>query len=82
MDADKHLTWTDCGRPLIITVKQQDLHAEKGFTNEPMSCPDCHTNKDHQRCRDCNILMGPGHVESRIAERCGSCLRARKANAA
>ena len=37
---------------------------------------------DDRRCKDCGILMGPGHVESGIAERCGSCLRARKAAAA
>lgn len=37
-------------------------------------------NTNHQRCKDCGILMGPGHLESGIAERCGSCVRARKAN--
>ena len=30
----------------------------------------------HSKCRGCHILMGPGHLEKTIADRCPSCVKA------
>ncbi|MFA6662311.1 MAG: zinc-ribbon domain-containing protein [Bacilli bacterium] len=38
---DKKLICKDCGKEFVWTVGEQEFYAEKGFTNEPVRCPDC-----------------------------------------
>jgi DNA-directed RNA polymerase subunit RPC12/RpoP len=38
---DKTLTCKDCGATFTFTVGEQQFYAEKGFTNEPVRCPEC-----------------------------------------
>ena len=39
--ADKNLTCKDCGKEFVFTEGEQAFYAEKGFTNEPVRCPEC-----------------------------------------
>ncbi|MCX7745584.1 MAG: zinc-ribbon domain-containing protein [Clostridia bacterium] len=38
---DKTLSCKDCNTTFTFTVGEQQFYAEKGFTNEPLRCPDC-----------------------------------------
>ncbi len=38
---DKTLVCKDCGHDFVFTVGEQEFYKEKGFTNEPVRCPDC-----------------------------------------
>ncbi|MDR3542814.1 MAG: zinc-ribbon domain containing protein [Desulfosporosinus sp.] len=48
MFTDKVLTCRDCGREFLFSASEQDFFAEKGFTNEPRSCPECRAAKKAQ----------------------------------
>src|SRR3712207_4827540 len=41
MSADKALRCVSCGAEFVFTIREQDFHASKGFTNEPRRCPSC-----------------------------------------
>lgn len=38
---DKTLICKDCGAEFIFTEGEQAFYQEKGFTNEPVRCPEC-----------------------------------------
>lgn len=38
---DKTISCKDCGKDFQFTVGEQEFYKEKGFTNEPVRCPDC-----------------------------------------
>ena len=38
---DKGLNCKECGKDFQFTVGEQELFAQKGFTNEPGRCPEC-----------------------------------------
>jgi len=46
---DKTLTCRDCGADYVFTEGEQAFYAEKGFTNEPVRCPDCRRARKNQR---------------------------------
>ena len=39
--ADKTITCRDCGMDFVFTAGEQEVYAQKGFTNEPTRCPNC-----------------------------------------
>ncbi len=41
MSADKALRCVACGAEFVFTVREQEFHAAKGFTNEPRRCQSC-----------------------------------------
>ena len=41
MSADKALRCVACGAEFVFTVREQEFHASKGFTNEPRRCQSC-----------------------------------------
>lgn len=47
---DKTIICKDCGREFVFTVGEQKFYAEKGFTNEPVRCPEC--RKARKAARD------------------------------
>ena len=47
--ADKTLTCRDCGNQFTFTSGEQEFHASKGFTNEPVRCPDCRAARKSER---------------------------------
>lgn len=42
---DKPLTCRDCGQDFTFTAGEQEFHAEKGFTNPPVRCPQCRAQR-------------------------------------
>ncbi len=53
MKKDKTLKCKDCGENFEFTVGEQEFFEEKGFTNEPVRCPDCRRkNKERKQRRD------------------------------
>lgn len=46
---DKTLTCRDCGQPFTFTIGEQEFHASRGFTNEPVRCPDCRAARRNER---------------------------------
>ena len=49
---DKTLSCKDCGAEFVFTEGEQVFYAEKGFTNEPVRCPDCRRARKQQRNSD------------------------------
>ena len=49
---DKTLSCKDCGADFVFTEGEQAFYAEKGFTNEPVRCPDCRRARKSQRNSD------------------------------
>lgn len=47
--ADKTIICKDCGSEFIFTEGEQAFYQEKGFTNEPVRCPDCRRARKQQR---------------------------------
>ncbi len=43
--ADKTIICKDCGKEFLFTEGEQAFYAEKGFTNEPVRCPECRKAK-------------------------------------
>lgn len=46
---DKTLNCKDCGVEFIFSEGEQAFYVEKGFTNEPLRCPDCRRARKQQR---------------------------------
>ena len=47
--ADKTLVCKDCGNEFVFTEGEQAFYAEKGFTNDPVRCPECRKAKKAAR---------------------------------
>jgi DNA-directed RNA polymerase subunit RPC12/RpoP len=46
---DKTITCKDCGKEFVFTVAEQEFYKEKGFTNEPVRCPDCRKKRKAEK---------------------------------
>lgn len=47
--ADKTITCKDCGSEFVFTEGEQAFYQEKGFTNDPVRCPDCRKARKQQK---------------------------------
>jgi len=50
--ADKTIICKDCSEDFIFTEGEQEFFQEKGFTNEPVRCPDCRKKRKAQKNQD------------------------------
>ncbi len=48
---DKEIVCKDCGKTFLFTVGEQNFYKEKGFTNEPVRCPECRKARKANRAR-------------------------------
>ena len=48
---DKTIVCKDCGKEFIFTGGEPAFYKEKGFENEPVSCPDCRRARQPQNNR-------------------------------
>jgi CxxC-x17-CxxC domain-containing protein len=46
---ERTLTCRDCGRSFPFTVEEQEFFAQKGFTNDPVRCPECRAARRAER---------------------------------
>ena len=47
--ADKTIVCKDCGSEFIFTEGEQAFYQEKGFTNDPVRCPECRKSRKKQK---------------------------------
>ncbi len=47
--ADKTIVCKDCGSEFIFTEGEQAFYQEKGFTNDPVRCPECRKVRKQQK---------------------------------
>ncbi|HOF90198.1 MAG TPA: zinc-ribbon domain-containing protein, partial [Armatimonadota bacterium] len=45
---DKTLSCRECGSSFQFTAGEQEFHAQRGFTNAPVRCPDCRAARKAQ----------------------------------
>lgn len=71
--ADKTLTCRECGRDFTFTAGEQEFHAQKGFSNSPVRCPECRAARKASGGfggpRRSN--SGPREMHSAICSACG-----------
>ena len=46
---DKNIICKDCGKEFVFTTGEQEFFKEKGFTNDPVRCPDCRKIRKNQK---------------------------------
>ncbi|MSQ15893.1 MAG: zinc-binding protein [Dehalococcoidia bacterium] len=46
---DKTLSCFDCSQSYIFSVEEQEIHAQKGFSNAPKRCPACRQSRKDSR---------------------------------
>lgn len=46
---DKKLNCKECGKEFVFTASEQEFYAQKGFTNEPVRCPECRSARKSQQ---------------------------------
>ncbi len=46
---ERTLTCRDCGRDFPFTAAEQEFFAQKGFTNDPVRCPECRAARRAER---------------------------------
>mgnify|MGYP001029006723 CR=1 FL=1 len=49
---DKTLECQDCGISFTFSASEQELFAQRGYTNEPKRCPECRIAKKQRRGGD------------------------------
>lgn len=47
--SDKTIICKDCGKEFVFTEGEQAFYAEKGFTNDPVRCPECRKARKQAR---------------------------------
>jgi len=48
---DKKCICKDCGDDFVFTTGEQEFYNEKGFTNDPVRCPNCRKLRKSQNNR-------------------------------
>ena len=54
---DKNIICKDCGKEFVFTTGEQEFFKEKGFTNDPVRCPDCRKIRKNQKRN--NFVLQP-----------------------
>jgi len=75
---DKTIVCKDCGHEFTFTANEQEIFAEKGFTNEPQRCKDCRIAAKAKRAprsdgsRDGKFRFGAQHqMYDAVCAECG-----------
>ena len=59
--AERTLTCRDCARSFPFTVEEQEFHAQKGFMNDPVRCPECRALRRAERGESRGGSFGGGY---------------------
>ena len=71
---DKTLTCRDCGNTFVFSVSEQELFAQRGFTNEPRRCPTCRATRRAQEGGSNGgggMSSGPRQMYPAVCANCG-----------
>ena len=52
--SDITLTCKDCNSEFVFSEGEQAFYAEKGFTNQPVRCPECRKTRKQQKTNNYN----------------------------
>ena len=69
---DKTLACADCGASFVFSAQEQELFAQKGYTNEPRRCPACRQASKARR-GDAGMGQGAGGSRQMFPARCAQC---------
>lgn len=69
---DKTITCRDCGREFLFTAGEQQFFAQRGYTNDPVRCPECRAAR-RAGSTDARGLGGYGarQMYPAVCARCG-----------
>lgn len=73
---ERTLACRDCGRSFPFTAEEQEFFAQKGFTNEPVRCPECRAARKAERGESRGSFGGghsrePREMYPAVCARCG-----------
>ena len=49
---DRTITCVDCGQPFVFSAAEQEVFANRGFTNDPKRCASCRATRRGDRYGD------------------------------
>jgi len=68
---DKDLTCAECGNAFTFSADEQELFAQRGYTNEPKRCLDCRNARKSNR--DSFGSRGGGYQRQMYPAVCADC---------
>ena len=73
---ERTLVCRDCGRSFPFTAEEQDFYAQKGFTNDPVRCPECRAARKAERGESRGVFgsgysSAPREMFPAVCARCG-----------
>lgn len=74
---ERAIVCRDCGRSFNFTVEEQEFFAQKGYTNDPVRCPECRSARRAERGGGSRGGMGGGYSREpremfpAVCARCG-----------
>ena len=68
---DKTLECQDCGASFTFSAGEQELFAQRGYTNEPKRCPDCRVARKQRRGGDSYGYQRQREMFPAVCAQCG-----------
>lgn len=73
--SDRTITCVDCGQPFVFSAAEQEVFANRGFTNDPKRCPSCRAARRGDRYGDTGggsyRSYGPRQMFEVVCASCG-----------
>ena len=70
---DKEIACVECGNTFIFSASEQELFAQRGYTNEPKRCLDCRNARRDSRGGGYGGGGGGGYNRQMYPAVCASC---------
>lgn len=70
---DRTLTCVDCGQSFVFSAGEQEVFANRGFTNDPKRCPSCRAARRGERYGNDDGFrsFGPRQMFEVVCASCG-----------
>ena len=68
---DKQLTCSDCGNSFTFSAEEQELFAQRGYTNEPKRCSPCRQARKSERYAGGGGSRSPQQKFPAVCAQCG-----------
>ena len=69
---DRELQCVDCGSAFTFSASEQELFADKGYTNDPKRCSDCRATRKQQRGGGQSGFTSRRQMYPAVCATCGS----------
>ena len=70
---DRNMTCVDCGQQFVFSAAEQEVFANRGFTNDPKRCPSCRAARRGDRYGDSNGSYRSYGPRAMFEVTCASC---------